>query len=160
MIVKQYNSDCHPYIQTDGCLFMSLLDIPCDWCKARCQPPLKNELTVSEINKAYWYAIPQFMRNGDIDQKSRCYILNHPEIIRIGFYILSKRNMFIQYLYRDDEDPDKSFGDIKGCNYFITEIRLPSFHHFYRSDADNNVIYNPGRSFSNDVVSTRGYRIE
>ena len=159
MIVKQYNADCHPYIQTDGCLYMSLLDIPCDWCKAKCRPA-RNDLTVAEINRLYWYAIPQFMKNGDTDKNNRCYILNHEEIIRLGFYILGKRTMFIQYAYRDDADPQKSFGTIDKCNYFITEIELPSFHHFYRSDADNTVIYNPGRSYSEKVVSTRGYIIE
>jgi hypothetical protein len=160
MIIKQYNTDLHPYIQTDGCLFMSLLDIACDYCKAKCQPALKSELTIAEVNKIYWYAIPQFMQDGRQAQQNRCYILNHAEIIRLGFYILGKRNMFIQYLYRDDFDPSKSFGEIKGCNYFITEIQLPTFNHFYRSDADGNVLYNPGRSFSNNIESTRGYKIE
>jgi hypothetical protein len=49
--------------------------------------------------------------------------------------------------------------DLGKCNYFISKCRMPTFNHFYESTATGDERWNPGQSFSRDLLSVRGFYI-
>ena len=153
MTTKQGDSKLYEEIQTDGCLFMSLLDIAC--------ADTYRDLRPEDVNRLYKYVTPWWMRDGGHVKADRCYVLEHEPIIRAAFDFFGHHDMQIVYRYRRDGD-EQIMGvekDLNVCNYWITKIRLPGFSHFYRSRRDGEPVYNPGVSMSHDIMSVRGYSI-
>ena len=161
-MLKQTDSafDRAPYdaIQTDGCLWRTLLH--CAELKTG------KVLSAEEIKHAWHYSIPDYMEDHRHPGMDRCYIKagGHAEIIRIGFHILGERDVSIGYAYRYDFNTDSLIigkpGGLEQCNYFISKCKLPTYNHFYESDQFGNCTWNPGRSYSNEWLSVRGFWIE
>lgn len=155
---KQYDAAFRDEIQTDGCLFFTLLSIAEDASSRSFEDP-------EEIELAYQYAMPNFMLDGGEVYKNRCFINNHPAIIRIGLHILGIRKAEIGYLYRSDlteaDNPGSDPAMKDRCQYFAMKIIKPGggYHHL-RSTYDRKPGYNPGRTENDDIVSLRGYRVE
>jgi len=153
-MAKQTNPDHLEPIRTDGCLFMSLASIAVDYADTMLYP--------EDINELFWYVTPWHMRDGLHAREDRCLVLDHPAIIRAALRMLLTPNEMpvVEYVFRDDEDASKCFGDVRDkerCTAFITEVQMTGYTHFFRSDKDCNVVYNPGRSWSREIVSYRGY---
>ena len=153
MTIKQSNQGLRVEIQTDGCLFMSLLDIACDVAHRDMDP--------EAVNRIYMYVVPHWMKDGGHVMSDRCYVLDHTAIIRAGLDWFGLHDWGIEYKYRRDGDIIKmgAASDWLRCNYWITKIKLPTFSHFYRSGPDSTERYNPGISMSNHVLSLRGYNL-
>jgi hypothetical protein len=148
--IKQYHKDLMDEIKTDGCLFRTLQNFS--------EVLLHRPMAPVEINVMHRYAVPDFMKDGGHIKADRCYILNHEEIIRLGFLMAGVINRNIIYAYRRDGEEMKIHkAELKECNFFAAKVSLPGGgYHFYRSDQIGNVLWNPGRS-TGPVVSIRGY---
>ena len=146
MTNKQTAQAHYPSIQAEGCLLMSLLDIAC--------AEAVDDLMPLEVNRIYDYAVPKYM-------EPTCFVKEHEEIIRLGFYILGHRFTVARYIYRRDENKQiiGKTSDIDKCNYFVTMVDAGTFRHFYRSDEHGYVLYNPGIS-TGRVLSIRGYAVK
>lgn len=151
-----------PYdgIQTDGCLYRCLLYAP--------ELFTGKVLTTEEIKRAWHYSIPDYMEDHRNPHQDRCFIKagGHVQIARIGFHIIGVRDVQIEYRYRRDISPN---GDnlvigrqptLATCNFFISKCRLPNYNHFYVSDIGGMEKWNPGQSFSTDLLSIRGFYIK
>jgi len=160
-MIKQYSEDFdkEPYtaIQTDGCLWEVLL-------KAA-ENMTHKTFYIAEIKRLWHYGIPDYMEDHRTPHKDRCYILagGHVEIIRVGLYVLGARNASIQYKYRYDLDKKEQIignkNNLDDCNFFFAKCKLEKYNHFYESDREGNLVWNPGNSFSKDLLSIRGIRI-
>ncbi len=160
-LIKQYDerfTGDFSAIQTDGCFWRSLL--------AFSELATSNVLTIDELKRAYRYAIPDYMEDHREEGKSRCYIQwkGHEEIARSGFYIVGERHVKIEYRYRRNNVSGQMIigkhEDFYACNYYITECELSSGNsHFYVSDLNGVVLWNPHTVISNDILSLRGFRI-
>ena len=153
-----------PYdaIQTDGCFWRALLYAS--------ELFTSHELTAEELKRAYHYSIPDYMEDHRTDGKDRCYIQwgdgfkGHEEIMRIGFYVLGERSVDIEYAYRKDYTTGKFVigkpADFYRCNFWIGKCRYGSTGHFYVSDMQGKLKWNPGNTYSADLLSLRGFRIK
>ena len=160
-MIKQYNSAFkkEPYkaIQTDGCLYNVLL-------KAA-ENITGEEFTVEEIKRIWHYSIPDYMEDHRHPNKDRCYIRagGHVEIIRLGLHVLGVRHATIQYKYRYDINTEKYIlgnkDSLCDCNFFFAKCKLPAYNHFYESDREGELRWNPGYSFSHNLLSIRGVKI-
>ena len=144
-------------IVSDGCFFRDLL-YASEFFTGRI-------LTAKEIGMAYHYAIPDFMEDHRRPNQDRCFIKEHGhiQIARIGFYILQERKVKIIYKYRWDKNEGMIIGrsgDLYSCNFFISKCKMPKFNHFYVSSMAGAEEWNPGVSFSDELLSIRGFQIE
>lgn len=159
MKLKQYSPNMPRSVVTDGCFYMDLLDI--GWSFANRVIGPVDEPTVQEVRRIYKWVIPDFMRDGGNTKKNRCFIEagGHVEIIRAMVNICQIRDIKIEYRYRKDYD-DMIIGkeyDYDRCNYFLHELDCESYTHFVHVDRDGQLLYNPGRSFSEKIISVRGF---
>lgn len=160
------NKQTHPHhyeqIQTDGCYFMVDLSIGEDIALRLGRQ--HHQMEPYEVNLAYNYAIPNFMRDGGHIREDRCFILKHEQIIAIGLYIMGVRIHTIDYLYRKDGDIHKIGIEesLDLCNYFVKEVLVGSgpATHFVRCDRRGVTLYNPGISDDHEWESFRGYRVK
>jgi hypothetical protein len=143
-------------IVTDGCFFRDLL--------FAAEYFVNKELLPEEIGLAYQYAIPDFMEDYRHPGQDRCFIKEHGhvQIIRIGFYIIGKRFVSIKYPYRADKDRMiiGTPADLYKCNFFISKCKIAKGNHFYVSDMYGNLSWNPGNSFTDNLLSVRGFTIK
>jgi hypothetical protein len=160
------NKQTHPthfkQIQTDGCYFMVDLSIGED--AGFRSGMLIKQFSPTEINLAYQYAIPDFMKSGRDIRKNRCYILSHEELIGIGLRLAGFRYFEVEYKYRKDGDEFKigNESQLLVCNYFVKEVLIgkgPKTH-FIRCNQKGITLYNPGISDSKSWVSFRGYLVK
>jgi len=151
-MIKQAESNT-PQVQTDGCLFLTLLKFAEDYTNQR--------FTKKEIDIAYKYAIPDYMKDDKHDFEDRCFILDHEAIIELGLRMLGIRSPRALYLFRRDGDIQKigNMADIWRCNFYAARIKLPTFSHFYQSDQSGAMVWNPGISINDKITSIRGYKI-
>lgn len=143
-------------VPTDGCLLFTL------W-KAG-EEFTRKKYTLGEIVRGYKWAIPDYMEDHRHTGSDRCYILDHEEVMRIGFALLGFPRAYIEYIYRDDDPLGKgkmvigSRMQIEEPNYWAAKVWAGYFHHFYNSDRAGNVRWNPGIS-TGRLISLRGYKI-
>jgi hypothetical protein len=148
-----------PYdaIQTDGCFWRTLLHAG--------ELFTGKTFTAAELKHAYHYSIPDCMEDHRTPGQDRCYIKGggHVEIIRIGFYMMGERNVDIGYGYRYDFDAGRyvigNEAMLDRCNWFVSKCKMPTFNHFYESNRHGDETWNPGRSYSNELLSLRGFSI-
>ena len=89
---KQTDPILYKTIQTDGCLFMDLIDIACE--------VLNKSISPFDVNLVHDYVIPKFMIDNKHIAKDRCYVLDHESIIQAASHVLGGGNLGIKYLYR------------------------------------------------------------
>lgn len=143
-------------VPTDGCLLFSL------WKSG--EQFTNNFYSLQDIIRGYKWAIPDYMEDHRNPGKDRCYILDHEEILRIGFALMGYPKARLKYIYRDD-DPNGSGDmiigsrmDISKPNYWISKVWTGEIFHFYNSDQWGNAVWNPGIS-TGSLISLRGYKI-
>ena len=144
-------------VPTDGCLLFTL------WKAA--EQFTRKRFTLQEIVRGYNWVIPDYMEDHRNPGKDRCYILDHEEVMRVGFALLGFPRAEIRYIYRDD-DPlgtgEMVIGSrmqIEEPNYWASKVWTGDFYHFYNSDRIGDVRWNPGVS-TGHLVSLRGYKIK
>lgn len=144
MFFKQTEPSLYPQTKKKGCLYMALLYISCKTAD--------ESLVPFEVNKILDYASPMYV------DKANCYVLDLPEIIRLGLYILGKRFAVVEYSFRVDSGV-YIVGDEASeakANHFIMEMDCGSYTHFVVTDREHNILYNPGMSVG-VPVSYRGF---
>lgn len=147
-------------IGTDGCLFMTLLKAATNF--------VKTEYTYEKIRRAYQYAIPDFMQDHRTPGKDRCFVIDLPEIVRIGFTLLGYPDVQVEYLYRNDNPlgvPKMiigKHGSLKKCNFFFKKVLAVngdnSYKHFLECTKEMVSLYNPGNG-DGKILSLRGMKI-
>jgi len=154
---KAFSKEPYTAIQTDGCLLFVLL-------KAA-ENITGKEFTEKELKRIWHYGIPDYMEDHRHPHKDRCFILGggHVQLIRIGLYILGVRNASVKYKYRYDLDKEEYIignkNTLSVCNFFFAKCKLPGYSHFYESNKEGDLVWNPGNSFSVDLLSLRGIQI-
>lgn len=156
-MIKQYHEGLYSPIQTDGCFFMDDLSISEDL--AMLSDGKHSAFSVPMVNRAYDYCIPKFMRDGGDEEKNRCYILDHVEVVRVGLYIMGLPYHHIEYLYRSDYDRMNNPALLARCNYFIKEVRYGKGSHFVRCNRSGFTLYNSGNTDGVDWLSLRGFLV-
>lgn len=156
---RQYDAAFRNEIQTDGCLFMCLGSIVEEASGIPFEDP-------DEIERAYQYAIPNYMRDGGAVRKNRCYINSHPDLLRVFFHVLGIRKpSMVVYAYRYDFETGRyvvgGSSSKWQCNYFVKKVRYGTEGgHFLRCTVDLDSLYNPGRTDNDDILSLRGYVVK
>ena len=165
--IKQSNPEfsAAPYdaIITDGCLYRGLLK--------GAEKMTGRQLSLDEIKSAFHYAVPDFMEDHRHPEQDRCFIkwtdkhIGHEEIIRIGLYILGERNVKVKYRARVDmAAPHNNIiigrpGSLDACNFFISKCKTPKGAHFYESNIAGGLVWDPGQSYTDKLLSIRGFEI-
>ena len=146
-MIKQAESII-PQVRTDGCLLLCLLSFS------------EGERTFShgDVSRAFRYLTPHYMLDGEHVRQDRCYILNHEEVIRCGFYLMGNPDGRVEYAYRKDGD-NFVIGDesaLDKCTHFVKKVKIPEGYHFIRTNCRWMTTFNPGES-EGEIVSWRGY---
>ena len=154
---KQYNAIFREEIQTDGCLFLSLASIAEEAAGIPFEDP-------EEIERAYQYAMPNYMRDGGASHKNRCYINSHEDVLRVFLHVLGIRKpAACEYLYRFDyETAFYAVGSSSTkwrCTHYVKKVSYGvGGSHFLRCTVDGESLYNPGQT-DGEPLSLRGYRV-
>ena len=135
-------------IDVRGCAFLTDLKCGADYAG--------RDILPQWVNVAYTWVVPQFMRKD-------CYIEEHTMILRVGVVMGGGDVQTpIKYLYRADRGKLIIHGgELEDCNFFMAGVPYPhdpDGRHFYQSDKDGNVVWNPGK-WTGEAVSIRGYKI-